>query len=171
MKENFEKALESVLHHEGGFVNHPKDPGGITNLGCTKRVWEEWVGHPVTEQAMKDLKPADVAPLYKKKYWDKVSGDDLPAGVDYCVFDTAINSGPGRAVKLLQACVNAEVDGVLGPNSLKAVNAFDVETLIEDYSKRRLSFLTELATWETFGRGWARRVNEVEDAASGMITA
>ena len=171
MKENFEKALASVLHHEGGFVNHPKDPGGITNLGCTKRVWEEWVGHPVTEQAMRDLKPADVAPLYKQKYWDKVSGDHLPAGIDYAVFDTAINSGPGRAVKLLQACVGAEVDGVLGPNSLKAVNAFDVETLISDYSKRRLSFLTELATWETFGKGWARRVNEVADAASEMTTA
>jgi lysozyme family protein len=171
MKENFEKALESVLHHEGGFVNHPKDPGGITNLGCTKRVWEEWVGHPVTEQNMRDLKAADVAPLYKQKYWDKVSGDYLPAGVDYAVFDTAINSGPGRAVKMLQACVNVEVDGVLGPNSLKAVNAFDVETLISDYSKRRLSFLTELSTWPTFGKGWERRVNEVADAASEMTTA
>lgn len=170
MKSNFEKALESVLHHENGFVNHPKDPGGITNLGCTKRVWEEWVGHPVTEQAMRDLKPADVAPLYKKKYWDKISGDDLPTGVDSCVFDTAINSGPGRAVKMLQACVGAEVDGVLGPNSLKAVIAFDAKTLIADYSQRRLSFLTELATWETFGKGWTRRVNEVKDTASGMIT-
>ena len=170
MKSNFEKALESVLHHEGGFVNHPKDPGGITNLGCTKRVWEEWVGHPVTEQAMRDLKPADVAPLYKKKYWDKISGDDLPTGVDSCVFDAAINSGPGRAVKMLQACVGAEVDGVLGPNSLKAVIAFDAKTLIADYSQRRLSFLIELPTWETFGKGWTSRVNEVKDTASGMIT-
>ena len=170
MKSNFEKALASVLHHENGFVNHPKDPGGITNLGCTKRVWEEWVGHPVTEQAMRDLKPADVAPLYKKKYWDKISGDDLPTGVDSCVFDAAINSGPGRAVKMLQACVGAEVDGVLGPNSLKAVIAFDAKTLIADYSQRRLSFLTELPTWETFGKGWARRVNEVKDTASAMIT-
>jgi lysozyme family protein len=118
---------------------------------------------------MKDLKPADVAPLYKQKYWDKVSGDQLPAGVDYAVFDTAINSGPGRAVKLLQACVNAEVDGVLGPNSLKAINAFDAETLISDYSKRRLSFLTELSTWDTFGRGWSRRVSEVSNNAEKMI--
>lgn len=170
MKSNFEKALASVLHHEGGFVNNPKDPGGVTNLGCTQRVWEEYVGHPVTEQAMRDLKPEDVAPLYKKKYWDKVAGDDLPAGVDYCVFDTAINSGPGRAVKMLQACVGVEVDGALGPTSLKAVNAFGATNLISDYCQRRLSFLTELAAWETFGKGWTRRVNEVKDAATKMVS-
>ena len=170
MTDHFNTCFELMLAHEGGYVDHPKDPGGITNLGCTKRVWEEWVGHPVTEQAMRDLKPADVAPLYKKKYWDKISGDDLPTGVDACVFDAAINSGPGRAVKMLQACVGAEVDGVLGPNSLKAVIAFDAKTLIADYSQRRLSFMTELAAWETFGKGWTRRVNEVKDTASAMIT-
>jgi lysozyme family protein len=82
MKENFESALAAVLHHEGGFVNHPSDPGGMTNLGCTKAVWESWVNHPVSEADMRALKPADVGPLYKAKYWDKVNGDELPAGVD-----------------------------------------------------------------------------------------
>ena len=68
MKANFEAALAAVLHHEGGFVNHPSDPGGATNLGCTKTVWEEWCGHPVNIQEMRELTPEDVAPLYEDKY-------------------------------------------------------------------------------------------------------
>lgn len=171
MKANFENALTKVLHHEGGFVNHPKDPGGMTNLGCTKAVWEEWCGHPVDERTMRNLKPSDVAPLYKRKYWDKVKGDELPTGIDYIVFDAAINSGPGRASKWLQACVGVEVDGDIGPKTLKAVLAFDTKQLIEDYSKRRLSFMIDLPTWGTFGKGWSRRVNEVEQAALKMIQA
>ena len=79
MKENFDEALKAILHHEGNFVNHPKDPGGMTNLGVTKRVWEEWVGHEVDEKAMRALTPADVDTLYRRKYWDKVRGDELPA--------------------------------------------------------------------------------------------
>lgn len=168
MKENFDDALKAVLHHEGGFVNHPKDPGGMTNLGCTKRVWEEWVGHPVDEKAMRALTPEDVAPLYKKKYWDAVRGDDLPDGVDYIVFDTAINSGPGRAIKFLQGCVGADMDGALGPKTMAAVRAADPKQLVEDYAKRRLSFLQDLPTWGTFGKGWSRRVAEVENTASTM---
>lgn len=168
MKENFDAALKAVLHHEGGFVNHPADPGGMTNLGCTKKVWEEWVGHPVDEQAMRSLTPADVAPLYKKKYWDAVKGDELPDGVDYIMFDTAINSGPGRAVKFLQGCVGADMDGALGPKTLAAVKAADPKQLVEDYAKRRLSFLQDLPTWGTFGKGWGRRVAEVQNTASTM---
>lgn len=168
MKENFQNALKAVLHHEGGFVNHPADPGGMTNLGCTKKVWEEWVGHPVDEKAMRALTPADVAPLYKKKYWDAVRGNELPDGVDYIVFDTAINSGPGRAIKFLQGCVGVDMDGALGPKTLAAVKAADPKTLIEDYAKRRLSFLHDLPTWDTFGKGWARRIAEVQNTASSM---
>lgn len=168
MKENFEKALEAVLHHEGGFVNHPADPGGMTNLGCTKKVWEEWVGHPVDEKTMRALTPGDVAPLYKKKYWDAVKGDELPDGVDYIVFDTAINSGPGRAIKFLQGCVGVDMDGALGPVTLAAVRVFNREQLIQDYAFRRLSFLQDLPTWGTFGKGWARRVAEVQNTASTM---
>jgi len=170
MKDNFQKALAAVLVHEGGFVNHPQDPGGMTNLGCTKTVWEEHCGHPVDEKAMRALTPADVAPLYKNKYWDKVKGDDLPAGVDYVVFDAAINSGPGRAAKWLQACVGVEPDGGIGPKTLAAVNAMNPKQLVEDYGKRRLSFLTDLPTWGTFGKGWARRVSEVTSVASTMTT-
>lgn len=168
MKENFQRALEAVLHHEGGFVNHPTDPGGMTNLGVTKAVWEEWVGHPVDEKAMRALTPADVAPMYKRKYWDKVRGDDLPTGVDYCCFDAAVNSGAGRAVKWLQAVVGVDPDGAIGPKTLAAVAAMDPEQLVDDYAKRRLSFLMDLAHWGTFGRGWSRRVAEVQSTAASM---
>ena len=169
MKDNFDAALKAILHHEGGYVNHPADPGGMTNLGVTKRVWEEWVGHEVDEKVMRGLTPNHVWPLYKQKYWDKIKGDELPTGVDYCVFDAAVNSGPGRAAKWLQACVGVEPDGGIGPKTLAAVAAFDPKDLVEDYNKRRLSFLMDLKTWDTFGKGWGRRVAEVQTSASSML--
>ena len=168
MKANFESALKAILHHEGGYVNHPADPGGMTNLGVTKRVWEEGVGHEVDEKTMRNLTPEIVGPMYKVKYWDKVKGDDLPAGVDYVVFDAAVNSGPGRAAKWLQACVGVDPDGGIGPKTLAAVNAFDASQLVEDYAKRRLSFLMDLQTWDTFGKGWSRRVAEVQKTGLDM---
>jgi len=168
MKDNFDAALKAILHHEGGFVNHPSDPGGMTNLGVTKKVWEEWVGHEVDEKAMRALTPEMVGPMYKAKYWDKIKGDDLPEGVDYAVFDAAVNSGPGRAAKWLQGCVGVEQDGGIGPKTLAAVAAFGPKELVEDYAKRRLSFLMDLPHWGTFGKGWGRRVAEVQNTASSM---
>jgi len=168
MNANFPKALAAVLVHEGGYVNNPKDPGGMTNLGCTKTVWEEHCGHPVDEKAMRALTPADVGPLYKNKYWDKVKGDDLPAGVDYVVFDAAINSGPGRAAKWLQACVNVYADGVIGDKTIQAVRNKDAKELINDYCAYRLAYLKMLQTWNTFGKGWERRVKEVNATALSM---
>ena len=168
MKDNFDAALKAILHHEGGFVNHPADPGGMTNLGVTKRVWEEWVGHEVDEKTMRGLTPEIVGPMYKVKYWNKIKGDELPTGVDYVVFDAAVNSGPGRAAKWLQACVGVEPDGGIGPKTLAAVNAFDASQLVEDYAKRRLSFLMDLQHWDTFGKGWSRRVAEVQKTGLDM---
>jgi lysozyme family protein len=168
MKDNFDSALKAVLHHEGGFVNHPADPGGMTNLGVTKRVWEEWVGYEVDEKTMRGLTPEIVGPMYKAKYWDKIKGDDLPTGVDYAVFDAAVNSGPGRAAKWLQSCVGVEPDGGIGPKTLAAVAAFDPAELVEDYAKRRLSFLMDLPHWGTFGKGWGRRVAAVQTVATSM---
>ena len=91
MKDNFVKCLTMLLKHEGGYVNHPRDPGGMTNLGVTKKVYERWIKRKVTEQEMKDLKPENVAPIYKVNYWDAVRGDDLPSGVDWAAFDWAVN--------------------------------------------------------------------------------
>jgi lysozyme family protein len=169
MKDNFDDALKAILHHEGGYVDHPKDPGGRTNLGCTQRVWEEWVGHPVDEKAMRGLTPELVAPLYKAKYWDKIKGDELPNGVDYIVFDAAINSGPGRAAKWLQTVVGAVPDGAIGAGTLAKVAAIPAADIVEKYQQTRLQFLQSLQTWDTFGKGWGRRVAEVEVAAGKML--
>ena len=168
---SFEECLKHVLAHEGGFVDHPADPGGATNLGCTKAVWQEWCDRPVTVDEIKALTPDDVAPLYRKKYWDAVAADAMPAGVAYCVFDAAINSGPGRAARFLQAVVGATQDGAIGPRTLAAVNAMDQQDLINSYCDKRLAFLQELKTFETFGRGWARRVLDVRRTALAMITS
>lgn len=169
MENNYEQCLALVLKHEGGFVNLKSDPGGMTNLGVTKRVWEEWIGHPVDEAAMRALGPQDVAPLYKKNYWDKVSGNSLPDGVDYAVFDFAVNSGPSRAAKTLQQILGVAADGKIGPATLAAIekaNPRDVATAI---CEERLAFLQSLPTYATFGKGWSRRVSEVENTAFSMV--
>ena len=168
MKENFPLALRALLKHEGGFSNHPLDPGGMTNLGVTQKVWEEWVGHPVDEKQMRALTPELIGPLYKKKYWDKVRGDDLPTGVDLAVFDFAVNSGPGRAAKMLQKVLGVTQDGAIGPATLaKAIN-IDSSKLVADYNAERLAFLQALPAWDTFGKGWGRRVAEVTEQATHM---
>jgi len=165
MKENFEDALKALLKHEGGYVNHPQDPGGMTNLGVTKRVWEEFVGHEVDEQTMRGLTPEAVAPLYKKRYWDAIHGDDLPSSVDFCVFDCAVNSGVGRASKFLQKAVGVTDDGKIGPGTLAAVASKDPKEIVEAFCDIRQAFLESLPTFATFGKGWSRRVSEVREQA------
>lgn len=169
MKDNFEQCLALVLKHEGNFVNHPKDPGGMTNLGVTKKVWEEWVKHPVDEATMRALGPADVGPLYKDRYWNRVRGDDLPSGVDYAVFDLAVNSGVGRASKILQAALGLPTDGIVGPKTIEAAQAANARELATNICERRQDFLQSLPTFDTFGRGWTRRVSEVEETAFKMV--
>jgi lysozyme family protein len=168
MKENFDDALKALLKHEGGYVNHPSDPGGMTNLGVTKRVWEEYVGHEVDEQTMRGLTPDVVAPLYKKRYWDAVKGDDLPSGVDLCVFDCAVNSGVGRASKFLQRAVGVADDGKIGPGTLQAVMAADPKELVTKFCDQRQAFLEALPTFATFGKGWSRRVAEVREQGENL---
>jgi lysozyme family protein len=168
MFSNFDKSLAAVLVHEGGYVNNPKDPGGMTNLGCTKTTWEQHCGHTVDEKAMRALTPSDVGPLYRQKYWNKICADDLPTGVDYVVFDAAINSGPGRAAKWLQACINTYADGIIGDKTIQAVRNKDAKELINDYCAYRLAYLKMLQTWQTFGKGWERRVKEVNATALSM---
>jgi len=168
MKSNFEDSLARVLASEGGYVNHKEDPGGMTNLGCTKAVWEEFVGHPVSEADMRGLTPDMVAPLYKRKYWDKVAGDLLPKGLDYAVFDAAINSGPGRAAKWLQEVVGVTADGAIGPKTLDVVSTYPVQFLISQYNDTRLQFLESLPHWSVFGKGWGNRVSHVQSVASQL---
>ena len=171
MNSNFDLCLKNLLIHEGGYVNNPADPGGMTNLGVTARVWEEWVGHPVDEKQMRALTPADVAPLYKRKYWDTCHADDLVSGVDYCVFDVAVNSGSGRAIKFLQSCVGATPDGGYGSITAALVKKAeeDPRRLIELYCAKRLEFLQSLKTFPVFGKGWSKRVAEVKEQALKML--
>lgn len=171
---NFNAAMQHVLKSEGGFVNHPKDPGGMTNLGVTARTWGEWVGHDPSEKEMRELTPEKVAPLYKRKFWDLIKGDDLPSGVDYVVFDIAVNSGPGRAAKMLQQCIGVTPDGGIGPKTLAAVltctsSGDETKSLINKICDKRLEFWKSLPTFETFGKGWTNRGNSVRDEALKMV--
>ena len=168
MQENWNDSFAAVLKHEGGFVNNPKDPGGMTNLGVTRSAWESYLNRSVTEAEMRALTPDTVKPFYKAMYWDKIKGDQLPAGVDYAAYDLAVNSGTGRAAKYLQEIAGVFADGVIGPKSLEAIKSCDPEQTVDALCDMRLDFLKRLPTFETFGKGWSRRVAEVKDKASGM---
>jgi lysozyme family protein len=145
----------------------------MTNLGVTKKVWEEWVGHDVAEKEMRNLTPTMVASLYKRKYWDACRADELVSGLDYCVFDVAVNSGVGRAIKLLQQTVGATPDGGYGSITAALVKEAekDPEKIISLFSSRRLEFLESLKAFPTFGKGWSRRVAEVKEKALEMARA
>lgn len=158
-------SFSALLRHEGGFVNHPRDPGGMTNLGVTRKAWQEWVKRDVSEAEMRALTPEIVKPFYKQMYWDRVRGDDLPAGVDHMLFDIAVNSGPGRAVRFVQEAVGVPVDGGLGPRTLAAISDADPVALMGKISTTRLAFMKALETWPVFGKGWESRVNKVHDEA------
>ena len=168
MNTNWDACFNHLIKHEGGYVNHPSDPGGRTNLGITQAVWENWVDRPVTEEEMKALTKDMVKPLYKDLYWERVKGDKLPAGVDYCVFDAAVNSGVRRASQWLQSALGVTADGSIGPQTLAIASVTSPATIITNFSAQRLKFLQGLSTWPTFGKGWERRVNEVKATALSM---
>lgn len=162
---NFVESLHHVLTHEGGFVNHKSDPGGVTNLGVTKKAWESYVGHPVSVDDMRRLTPDAVSAFYKQKYWDKVKGDDLPLGVGYCVFDCAVNSGVGRAVKWMQEVAGVEADGMAGAKTVAAVTQMPKDEFINAFCDKRQAFVESLSTFEIFGKGWTRRIQAVREAS------
>ena len=169
MKVNYDKCLETILHHEGGYVNHPKDPGGETNLGVTKKVYQEHGG----TKDMKDLLVEDVAPIYKKGYWDKMKCDDIPSGLDLCLFDFGVNAGPGRAAKFLQSMIGTTVDGGIGPNTLAKLEEYIRENgeheAVNKYQEMRQKYYEQLSTFDTFGKGWTRRVEETTKLALDLI--
>ena len=169
MLSNFPAALALVLQSEGNFVNHKNDPGGMTNLGVTRNVWREWVNRDVDEAEMRSLTPELVTPLYKARYWDSCKCDDLPRGVDYAVFDSAVNMGPGRAAKLLQAALGVTADGAIGRATIAAATAADPVELLEAFSLGKEAFYQSLPTFATFGKGWLNRVAHVQDAAEQMM--
>ena len=165
MKDNFDECLKMLLHHEGGYINHPSDPGGETNLGVTKKVYQEWGG----TKDMKDLTVEDVAPIYKKNYWDRCKCDDLESGVDWAVFDWAVNSGTGRAAKAIQKICGASQDGAIGPKTLALIGKQNTQYVVEEFGKIRQDFYESLKTFDTFGKGWTRRNKETTEKALEMI--
>lgn len=166
----FEEALGYLLAEEGGFVNHPKDPGGMTNLGVIRRVWEKWVGRSVTEDEMRRLTPEKAAPLYRHRYWDKCRCGELPSGVDFLVFDTSVNMGPGAAAMLLQEAVGSRPDGVIGPLTVAKANAeIPYATVIRMAFLRALRYM-KTKNIEIFGYGWAGRLKRVQDVAAKAST-
>ena len=170
MQSNWKKSFEMMLASEGGYVNHPSDPGGMTNLGVTKRVWEEWTGRESNEAEMRALTPELVETLYKVRFWDACRCDEMPSGIDYLVFDFAVNAGPGRSAKILQAAVGVPADGVIGPVTLAAVKDIPENELVEKFSQAKEDFYRSLNTFETFGKGWLNRVAAVKIKASSMVT-
>lgn len=153
---NFIDSLKEVLKHEGGYVDHPKDPGGETNFGITVRVAREngYLGD------MRTIPMNMVESIYKRQYWDKVKADEMPESVRYPLFDYAVNSGPGAAARALQRVLSVTDDGVIGPMTLEAANKYNghLGAALTGY---RLEFMTDLRTWDTFGKGWSRRLASI----------
>jgi len=170
MEANFFKSLEMVLKHEGGFVDHPEDPGGATNKGITHKTYSDFLGRPLEDVSeLKNIPDEHVQQIYKDGYWNRVKADQLSSGVDFCVFDWAVNSGPGRAAKALQKAVMVTQDGAIGPMTLAAVEEELPEEVIEKITKEREEFYRSLRTFDTFGKGWLRRNEETRDFALEMI--
>jgi lysozyme family protein len=169
MQKNFAHALQLVLVHEGGYVDHPRDPGGATNKGVTLDVFRRFYGHSKTKNDLQAITDAQLEQIYRNGYWDKCRCDELPDGVDYVVFDQAVNSGPGRSAKWLQDAVGVPVDGAIGPQTINATSQRSPAQVINAMCDARLAFLQRLDTWQTFGRGWKTRVDGVQ--ADGLRLA
>lgn len=171
-KSNLAKCLPITLAHEGGMSMLRSDPGnwtgGKVGKGTLKGTKYGIAASAYPDLDIKNLTLADVLPIYERKYWDKVRGDDLPIGVDLAVFDYGVNSGPSRAVKELQRVLKISADGIIGQGTLNTVRAADGRAVIKGVCARRLSFLQGLSIWNTFKNGWSRRVADIEAKSVAM---
>ena len=174
MKENFDSALTHVLESEGGWSDDSTDAGGATMKGITFAVFKEFKRNPhLTKDDLRNISDQDIHDIYKQLYWDKVHGDDLPNGVDYAVFDSAVNMGVGRASKFIQETVGATADGVLGPASLSAIQKADTRELIEKFSQLKNDFYHGIVESRPdqvkYLNGWLNRVAQVKNTSESMI--
>jgi lysozyme family protein len=164
------QALAAVLRHEGGWSDHPRDPGGATMKGITLATFRADRGEERTKADLRAISDADVEQIYRRRYWNAVRGDELPAGVDLAVFDAAVNSGPGRATRWLQQAIGVWPDGLIGPRTMAAVAQQDAADLIDRICDLRLGYLKALPTFDVFGMGWTRRVAAVRSEAKSFAT-
>ena len=162
MTDRFPRAFDLLKVHEGGFSDHPRDPGGATMKGVTQRTYDAYrFRQKQPPRHVRKITNAEVERIYHTQYWHAVHADDLPPGVAYCVFDAAVNSGPGRAVRWLQTVIGAQVDGIVGNETVSQTRDVPPDELIHRYCDKRLSFMKSLRHWSTFKNGWSRRVHEV----------
>ena len=164
----FEICLQHVLKHEGGYVDHPVDPGGATNMGITRKTLAAWRGYPVTKDEVRSLTVEEASRIYRDKYWNPVRGDDLPPPLALVAFDCAVNQGPDRAKRWLQQSVGAFADGVIGPNTVAKALAADTARAVIELSARRMWHYTGLSIWPTFRKGWTRRLLAILWAAARL---
>lgn len=163
MKQNFIIALEKVLKHEGGWADNPADPGGATMKGVTLKTFRSFFGSNQSKEDLRNISPEQLQHIYKTGYWDKCKCDKLPNGIDYVVFDAAVNSGPKQASKWLQRAVGSNADGIVGPNTINAILDYNKPNtnIVYEVCYQRLRFMQRLKIWSNFGKGWSSRVLEV----------
>lgn len=150
MTSRFDNCFDRLIGHEGGYVDHKSDPGGETKFGISKRSYPQ--------EDIKGMTLDRAKAIYKRDYWDKAKCSRLPNGVDFDVFDTAVNSGVGRAAIFLQRAAGVVADGVIGQKTIEAVNSIPDAVIQARFNGERLDFMATLSTWPIFGRGWASRV-------------
>ncbi|MBB5885456.1 hypothetical protein DYQ93_11495 [Xanthomonas sp. LMG 8992] len=148
----FDSLIARVLTHEGGYVNDPKDPGGETQWGISKR------SYPGVD--IRALTRAQAIEIYRRDFWQRLQGDKLPGVIAFQVLDAAVNHGVGNAIRWLQRAAGVADDGVIGPRTLAAVAAAPAADLALLFNAARLEFYAQLGTFDRFGRGWTRRVAE-----------
>ena len=166
MNINFNQCFEWLLINEGGYVNNPEDTGGETNLGVTKKTYLNYCEkNNITPKDMHDLTKQDVEPIYRTEYWDAIMGESLPSGLDWSLFDFAVNSGPARASEYIQDSVSVKPDGDIGPVTLAAIATHETDTLIKDIYERRQRFYESLSTFKVFGKGWTKQDKHTEEQA------
>lgn len=165
---NYDRSLARVLKHEGGYTNHPSDPGGPTNFGITIHDYRRYIKANGTAADVRDMQLADAAKIYHARYWDALRCDELPAGLDYAVFDYGVNSGIGRAAKVMQRLLGIGSGTAMTDAVIAAVRKASAAALIERLCDERMAFLKSLRTWPVFGAGWSRRVAEVRRDALAM---
>ncbi|WP_262298384.1 glycoside hydrolase family 108 protein [Microvirga sesbaniae] len=168
---NVPGALALVLRIEGGYVDHPQDPGGATKYGITLATLSACRGRRCTKADMRALTEEEAGAIYRARYWDRVRADELPPGIDEAVFDFAVNSGPSRAVIALQRALGVADDGVPGPVTLAAARRANPRKVVNAICDDRLAMMRRLSTWKTFGKGWSRRVAAVRAAALALTDA
>lgn len=147
---SFERAISSILGHEGGYVNDPSDPGGETRFGISKRSYPS--------EDIKNLTRERAIELYRRDYWTPIKGDQLPPALALCLFDMAVNSGVAQSVRTLQKAIDVPVDGILGPGTLGKALSLPAPILVAYFQAERVLFMSKLPEFATFGRGWTRRV-------------